>query len=123
MVTEDPDFMLPSRVTLAGSIASDSLPVDADGSGNREICVRGLSHLSGADYTVRAKQAVSVAGMNAPRIGAGNVSLPKDVLGDAHKEPPRIASTRSQMTGRRRRLSARNASARMSLFVGFMIQS
>ena len=27
------------------------------------------------------------------------------------------------MTGRRRRLSARNASARMSLFVGFMIQS
>lgn len=123
VMTENPDFMLPLRVTLAGSIASDPLPVDSDGRRNREICVSGLSHLSGADYTVRAKQAVTIARMKAPRIGAGNMSLPKDVLGDAQLAPPRMASTSSQMTGRRRRLSARNASARRSLFVGFIFQS
>jgi hypothetical protein len=59
--------------------------------------------------------------MKAPRIRAGNMSLPENVLGDAQLTPPRIASTRSQIIGRRRRLSARNASERMSLFVGFMI--
>ena len=53
-MTEDPDFMLPLRVTLAGSVASDSLPVDADGRRNREICVRSLSHLSGADDSIGA---------------------------------------------------------------------
>ena len=54
VMTEDPDFMLPLRVTLAGSVASDPLPVDADGCGNREICVSGLSHLSGADDSIGA---------------------------------------------------------------------
>jgi hypothetical protein len=52
--------------------------------------------------------------MKAPRIGTGNVSLTKDVLGDVQFAPPRMESTRSQMTGRRRRLSARNAQARRS---------
>ena len=54
MVTEDPNFILPLRVTLAGSVASDPLPVDADGSRNREVCVRSLSHLSGADDSIGA---------------------------------------------------------------------
>ena len=54
VMAENPDFMLPLRVTLAGSVASDPLPVDADGSGNREICVRSLSHLSGADDSIGA---------------------------------------------------------------------
>jgi hypothetical protein len=53
--------------------------------------------------------------MESPRIGTGNVSLTKDVLGDVQFAPPKIASTRSQMTGRRRRLSARKAQARRSL--------
>jgi hypothetical protein len=57
--------------------------------------------------------------MESPRIGTGNVSLTKDVLGDVQFAPPMIASTRSQMTGRRRRLSARKAQARRSL--DFMI--
>jgi hypothetical protein len=38
---------------------------------------------------------------------------------ESQREPPMIASTRSQMTGRRRRLSARKAQARRSLsFIG-----
>ena len=41
------------------------------------------------------------------------------IMGRVQLTPPKIASTRSQMTGRRRRLSARNTNARRSF--DFMI--
>ena len=96
MVAENPDFMLPLRVTLTSRVTGNPLSIDADGCGNREIGVGSLGHLSGADNSVRAKQAVSVARMKSPRIGTRNVSLPEDILCEVQLTPPRIASTRSQ---------------------------
>ena len=96
MVAENPYLVFPLRVTLTRCVTGNPLSIDSDGCGNREIGVGSLGHFGSADYTVRAKQAVTISRMKAPRIGAGNMSLPKDILCEVQLTPPRIASTRIQ---------------------------
>ena len=121
MVAENPDFMLPLRVTLTSRVTGNPLSIDADGCGNREIGVGSLGHFGGADNSVRAKQAVTIARMKSPRVGTGNVSLPEDVLGDAQLTPPIKASARSQIIGSKRAFNARNARNARSLDDFFMV--
>ena len=119
-MAENPDFILPLRVTLAGSVAGNPFPLDPDGSRDREIGVGSFGHLSGADYTVSTKQAVTIARMKSPRIGTGNVGFPKDILCEVQFTPPIKASARSQRIGRRRAFNARNARKARSLWDFFI---
>ena len=54
VMAENPDFMLPLRVTLTRCVTGDPLSIDSDGRRNREVCVRSLSHLSGSDDSIGA---------------------------------------------------------------------
>lgn len=88
VMAENPDFILPLRVTLTSRITSNPLSADSDGCGDREISIGGFRHFSRADDPVRAKEPVTVPGMKSPRIGTGNVGFTEDVSGDAQRTPP-----------------------------------
>ncbi len=69
---------------LNGHVTSDSFSFNSDAGAGGKESVRRFRQFSGANFTVRAEKAVAIAAIQAPRIGAGDLSFSEAVGLNVH---------------------------------------